>query len=108
MAERRNELNLVDTRGYLTEWLPGHLPEAIHIPWEKFYREKNRTALSPKEFKELLEKNGVDLTKPVVYYCTGGIRSGYAWLVHELSGLPSAVNFEGGTEEWTKNHSLVR
>jgi thiosulfate/3-mercaptopyruvate sulfurtransferase len=36
----------------------------------------------------------------VVYYCAGGIRSGYAWLIHHLAGLPEAVNFEGGMEEW--------
>ncbi|MFH0728091.1 MAG: hypothetical protein V2B19_17340 [Pseudomonadota bacterium] len=31
IAARREQINLVDTRGYLTEWLPGHLPGAIHI-----------------------------------------------------------------------------
>ncbi|MFH0725482.1 MAG: rhodanese-like domain-containing protein [Pseudomonadota bacterium] len=108
VAAREKDITLIDTRGYLMEWLPGHLPGAIHIPWENFYQGKNRTALSSDALKALLEKNGVNLTKPVVYYCTGGIRSGYAWLVHELSGLPSAVNFEGGTEVWTKKRPLVR
>lgn len=108
VAARRHDVTLIDTRGFLTEWLPGHLPTAVHIPWEKFYEGKNRTALSSEKLKALLKKNGVDLTKPVVYYCTGGIRSGYAWLVHELSGLPSAVNFEGGTAEWKKQRALVR
>jgi thiosulfate/3-mercaptopyruvate sulfurtransferase len=56
----------------------------------------------------MLEKEGVDLRKPVVYYCTGGIRSGYAWLVHQLGNLPPAVNYEGGTEEWARKHALVR
>ncbi len=108
VAARQQEVTLVDTRGYLTEWLPGHLPGAVHIPWEKFYQGKARTILSPKELKALLIKNGVDVTRPVVYYCTGGIRSGYTWLVHVLSGLPGAVNFEGGTEEWKAGRDLVR
>ncbi len=106
ITNRQKSINLVDTRSYLTEWLPGHIPGAIHIPWEKFYEGSHRRALSPEALKALLIHHGVDLRKPVVYYCTGGIRSGYAWMVHELSGLPGAVNFEGGMEEW--NHTGSR
>ncbi|MFZ2633531.1 MAG: rhodanese-like domain-containing protein [Desulfosalsimonadaceae bacterium] len=101
ITARKKNINLIDTRSYLTEWLPGHIPGAIHIPWEKFYEGPHRRALSPEALKALLIKHGVDLRKPVVYYCTGGIRSGYAWMVHQLSGLsPEAMNFEGGMEEW--------
>ena len=32
----------------------------------------------------------------------GGIRSAYAWTVHELAGLPPARNYEGGMEEWKR------
>ncbi|MBN2645825.1 MAG: hypothetical protein JXR59_10175 [Desulfuromonadaceae bacterium] len=94
------DINLVDTRSYFTEWLPSHLPGAIHINWEKFFSAPQRRPLSPQACRALLEENGIDLNKPVVYYCTGGIRSGYAWMVHQLAGLPGAINFEGGTEEW--------
>jgi thiosulfate/3-mercaptopyruvate sulfurtransferase len=88
---------LVDTRS-TREWIMGRLPGATHIPWEKFYAGENRQPVT----RALLSKYGVDPDRPVVYYCTGGIRSGYAWLVHHLAGLPEAVNFEGGTEEWEK------
>jgi thiosulfate/3-mercaptopyruvate sulfurtransferase len=40
------------------------------------------------------------MDRPVVYYCKGGIRSAYAWMVHVLAGFPGACNFEGGMEEW--------
>jgi thiosulfate/3-mercaptopyruvate sulfurtransferase len=105
---RKGRINLVDTRGYYKEWLLGHLPGAVHIGWEEFYQGKNRQVLPPEELKALLIKEGLDLNKPVVYYCTGGIRSGFTWLVHQLSGLPAAVNFEGGTEEWIQKRPLVR
>jgi len=106
IAARQQSINLIDTRSYLTEWLPGHIPGAIHIPWEKFYQGSSRQALSPEALKALLIGHGVDLQKPVVYYCTGGIRSGFAWMVHQLSGLsPEAVNFEGGMEEWNAINS---
>lgn len=99
---RKNEITLVDTRNYFSEWLPGHLPNAIHISWKNFYQGPHRSFLSPDDLENLLVKNHVDLRKPVVYYCTGGIRSGFTWMVHQLAGLPDAMNFEGGTEEW--NH----
>lgn len=108
IAAQKDQLSLIDTRGYLTEWLLGHLPGAVHISWKKFYQGRHRRALSPEELKALLLDQGVDLQKPVVYYCSGGIRSGYPWLVHQLSGLPAAVNFEGGIEEWVQKRPLVR
>jgi len=121
---------LVDTRSTL-EWFKGHLPDAIHIPWEKFFKGKQRTPLDSSELKALLSKSGVNIEnhknlmtieadkdigkngkdigrnsvsvgKKVVYYCTGGIRSGYAWMVHSLAALPEAMNFEGGTAEWDR------
>jgi thiosulfate/3-mercaptopyruvate sulfurtransferase len=92
---------LVDTRSTL-EWIKGRIPGAIHIPWEKFYTGVDRRPLSPAEMKDLLIQNSVNPDRPVVYYCTGGIRSAYAWLVHHLAGLPEAINFEGGMEEWQK------
>ena len=94
-------LQLVDTRS-TREWIFGHLPDAVHIPWDDFFSGRLNTPLTRDALGHLLEKNGIDPDRPVVYYCTGGIRSGYAWTVHTLSGLPTAINFEGGTEEWNR------
>jgi thiosulfate/3-mercaptopyruvate sulfurtransferase len=94
-------LSIVDTRS-LKEWLLGKIPGAIHIPWDEFHSGSDRRPISPDEMRELLRKKGVNTDRPVVYYCTGGIRSAYAWLVHELSGLPPARNYEGGMEEWKR------
>ncbi|MBF0390425.1 MAG: hypothetical protein HQK71_10020 [Desulfamplus sp.] len=101
-----NNYQLVDTRSTI-EWFKGHLPNAVHIPWEKFFKGKDRTPIEPEELQSLLKKNSLNMEKTVVYYCSGGIRSGYTWLVHELAALqlkelPKAINFEGGTEEWNK------
>jgi len=92
---------VVDTRSIL-EWLKGHIPGAIHIPLENFYTGDNRVPISSSATISLLKQHSINLERPVVYYCTGGIRSGYAWMVHHLAGLPEAVNFEGGMEEWGK------
>lgn len=107
--DHADSYQLVDTRSTM-EWFRGHLPGAVHIQWEKFFKGDERSPLSAKEVKALLRKNGIDIEredgvnfrKQVVYYCTGGIRSGYAWMVHQLAGLPDALNFEGGYAEWDK------
>ncbi len=104
----KDRINLIDTRGYFKEWLFGHLPGAVHISWEKFYQGPHRRLLSPEALKALLIEQGVDLDKPMVYYCSAGVRSGFAWLAHQLSGLPAAINYEGGVEEWATTRSLVR
>lgn len=95
---------LVDTRS-VWERLRGTIPGAVAIPWEDFYAGKDRHPLSPEDLKKLLTDHGVDVRKPVVYYCAGGIRSGYAWMVHTLAGLSGARNYEGGMEEWKRLES---
>lgn len=101
LARQGSSFSIVDVRSTY-EWLRGRIPGAIHISWEKFYQGKEKRPLSPGEVKKLLSSHGVDTTRPVVYCCLGGIRSGYAWLVHQLSGLPPARNYEGGTAAWQK------
>ncbi|WP_224963183.1 sulfurtransferase [Geomonas subterranea] len=101
LQNRKDGYTLVDVRSTL-EWLKGRIPGAVHISWEDFYTGKERRPLSGGELRKLLAKHGVDLGKPVVYYCLGGVRSGYAWTVHQLAGLPEARNYKGGWEAWDK------
>ena len=90
---------LVDTRSF-TEWITGHVPGAVHISWKKMVDKDSRTPISPAAMKALLAKKKIPMDKPVVYYCTGGVRSGWAWMAHTMAGLPTAFNLEGGYEEW--------
>ncbi|MDY6853287.1 MAG: rhodanese-like domain-containing protein [Thermodesulfobacteriota bacterium] len=101
LQQQGSNLLLVDTRSTL-EWLKGHLPDAVHIHWTKFFSGKERRPISHNEMRRLMKHHGITNGKPVVYYCTGGIRSAYAWLIHELSGLGPARNYEGGTEAWKR------
>lgn len=92
---------VIDTRSD-AEWIAGRIPGAIHIPWERFSSGPDHHPLAPPAVRALLAEHGVPLDRPVVYYCTGGIRSAYCWLVHQLSDLPDARNYEGGIEAWEK------
>jgi thiosulfate/3-mercaptopyruvate sulfurtransferase len=92
---------LVDVRSTF-EWIKGRIPGAIHIPWDDFYTGKDRRPLPPTELKKLLARNGVDTSKPVVYYCLGGVRSAYAWMTSQLAGLPDTRNYKGSWAAWEK------
>jgi len=104
LERQKSVFTIIDTRSTI-EWFKGRIPGAIHIPWTEFYSGRDRRPLSADALKKLLQKEGIDINKPIVYYCAGGIRSAYAWLVHQLSGLPAARNYEGGFEAWKRMSS---
>lgn len=99
LDERATPRAVIDTRSSF-EWLTGHLPNAIHIPWSDFYVGRERRPISREALRKLLKEHGVDPEKPVVFYCTAGVRSSYAWMVHTLSGFPTAKNYSGGISDW--------
>jgi thiosulfate/3-mercaptopyruvate sulfurtransferase len=94
-------LQVVDTRSFL-ERLRGSIKGSVNIPWEKFHKGEDRIPIDGAALKKLLADHGIDPSKPVVYYCTGGIRSAYAWTVHRLSGAGPAQNYEEGMEGWSR------
>jgi thiosulfate/3-mercaptopyruvate sulfurtransferase len=97
----KGSYSLVDTRSTF-EWIKGKIPGAIHIPWDDFFTGKDRHPLPAADLKKLLAKHGVDTSKPVVYYCLGGVRSAYVWTAHQLAGLPDARNYKGSWAAWEK------
>jgi thiosulfate/3-mercaptopyruvate sulfurtransferase len=101
LKKQKDNIVLIDTRSFF-ERIKGKIPGSVHIEWSDFFNGKDRRPLSSEALKKLLRKNGVDANRQIVYYCTGGIRSAYAWLVHQLAGLPTAKNYEGGYEAWRR------
>ena len=92
-------VTLVDTRS-TWERLSGYLPGAVHLYWKRLYAGPERRPLDPVGYRALLIARGIDPAGPLVFYCTGGIRSAYAWTVHRLAAGGDAANFEGGTKAW--------
>ena len=92
---------LIDVRSTF-EWIKGRIPGAVHIRWEDFYTGKDRRPLPAAELKKLLARNGVDTSRPVAYYCLGGVRSAYAWMASQLAGFPDARNYKGSWAAWEK------
>jgi thiosulfate/3-mercaptopyruvate sulfurtransferase len=90
---------LIDCRSKM-EWIMGHIPGAVHIPWTEFSTGRQRRPLDRAGLKKLLKSHDIDPAKPIIFYCTGGVRSGYTWMVHQLDGLSPVRNYLGGMEDW--------
>ena len=83
---------------------PGHLPGARHLPWTSLLDERGRR-LPDNVLRARLRAVGIDGTKPIVTYCTGGVRSAFAWAV--LASLALAVaNYDGSMYEWSRQKEL--
>jgi thiosulfate/3-mercaptopyruvate sulfurtransferase len=101
IQKKPSSYQIVDTRSLL-EWVMGRIPGAKRIEWGHFFTGPQRRPISPDSMRRILSDNGIDPARPVVYVCAGGIRSGYAWMVHQLAGLPSAMNDVEGMAAWDK------
>jgi thiosulfate/3-mercaptopyruvate sulfurtransferase len=82
----------------------GHIPKAIHIPWERFFTD-NGVLKSRQDLKALLDKNSIRLDQEVVVYCTGGVRSGMAYYAFRSLGV-SVRNYDGSWWDWSLNSDL--
>ena len=99
LESKERSFTLIDCRSEL-EWITGHIPGAVHIAWTEFRTGRERRPIDRAGLKHLLQSHDIDPEKPVVFYCTGGVRSGYTWMVHQLDGLSPARNYLGGIEDW--------
>jgi thiosulfate/3-mercaptopyruvate sulfurtransferase len=99
LEDRGAPVTVIDTRSSM-EWIAGRLPNAVHIPWTDFFTGKERRPIDGMALRRLFREHGVDPEKPVVFYCTAGVRSAYAWMVHTLSGSRTARNYGGGISDW--------
>ncbi|MEA3333819.1 MAG: rhodanese-like domain-containing protein [Pseudomonadota bacterium] len=88
----------------------GHLPEALHLDWETLWND-DYTLKSRAELLTLLTEIGLPQPeqsekKLIVPYCTGGIRSGFAWFVLRRLGYPAVENYDNGFWEWASTPEL--
>jgi thiosulfate/3-mercaptopyruvate sulfurtransferase len=82
----------------------GHIPGAKNIEWTQFVDSKGDPK-NPEEVKTLLKQQGVDLSKPVVTYCMGGVRAGYVAYTLSQAGV-DVRNYDGSFWEWSADPTL--
>ena len=82
----------------------GHIPKALHIPWERFFTD-NGILKGKSDLTALLDKNGIRPEREIVVYCTGGVRSGMAYYAFRNLGY-AVRNYDGSWWDWSLNSKL--
>ncbi len=82
----------------------GHLPGAVHLPWTDLLDEHGR--LRPADqLRALLAAKEVPEGRPLIVYCTGGVRSAFAWAALSTIGR-DVRNFDGSFYQWAARGDL--
>jgi thiosulfate/3-mercaptopyruvate sulfurtransferase len=83
----------------------GHIPQAKHFFWEDVFREGGELR-SPDELRSVFREMGVGEQTVIIPYCTGGVRSGFVYMVLRWIGLPNPSNYDGSWWDWAAQPAL--
>ncbi len=83
----------------------GHVPKAINLPWKQLLGADGKVR-PPAEVRKLLEEKGVGPERKVIVYCTGGVRSGLAYVALKVAGFKDVANYDGSFWEWSSDAAL--
>lgn len=78
----------------------GHVPGAVHLHFKDLLGQDGLLLPKPK-LEAKLKALGIERAKPVVAYCTGGIRSGWFVAVLHHLGYQDAQNYAGSMWQWS-------
>ncbi len=84
----------------------GHIPGALSLPWQRLFDDAGR-ALPPERLKAVLQSAGISPGRPLILYCTGGVRSAMAWAALRSAGVAQAQNYDGSFWEWAADRDLA-
>ncbi|MCG9969096.1 hypothetical protein L9W92_13740 [Pelotomaculum terephthalicicum JT] len=97
---------IVDVRPN-NEYLNGHIPSSVNVSVDELMNE-DKTFKPLDELVSIFTAKGITPDKNVYVYCTTGSLSSLAWYVlHELMGYPSVINYDGGLKEWSSRERLL-
>ncbi|GAB1542629.1 hypothetical protein NUACC21_53030 [Scytonema sp. NUACC21] len=79
----------------------GHIPGAIHIPYELVLAEDG-TFKPLEKLRAVYESQGITPDKETIVYCAVGARAGHTCFVLKyLLGYPRVRNYYGSWNEWS-------
>lgn len=83
----------------------GRIPGSRSFWYRRFLGDDGKLRPRGALLAELAE-SGIVPERRVVAYCTGGVRSGFAFLALRALGFPDVANYDGSFWEWSADPSL--
>ena len=81
----------------------GHIPSSKNIAFTEFLNlEGDGTLKTPEEIAKLIQERKIDLTKPIITTCRGGITSNVLSLGLTTLGIENIALYDGSWSEWIK------
>ncbi|MBM3505620.1 MAG: 3-mercaptopyruvate sulfurtransferase [Alphaproteobacteria bacterium] len=77
----------------------GHMPGSFNLPWEALEAADKRLQ-SPAELRAAFDSLGVDLGRPIVTTCGGGVAAGVLAIALERLGIRDWALYDGSWSEW--------
>lgn len=99
-----DETVFVDARRFEDEYVPGHIPGAINVPFMA-----NADAEGPKRWKSVTELRtmyedaGITPDRSVIAYCATGVRSAVTYFTLRQLGYEDTAVFTGSFVEWSSD-----
>jgi len=78
----------------------GRVPGAVHLEWTELLDGEGRIDRSGRALARLASA-GVTPDRPVIVYCTGGVRSSEAFVALKALGFRDVRNYDGSWYEWS-------
>jgi thiosulfate/3-mercaptopyruvate sulfurtransferase len=83
----------------------GHIPGAVNLPRELFFAEEG--GFCPLEqIRAILDERQIDLDRPVIAYCNGGVAATVVLFHLARLGAASLTNYDGSWNEWGNRTDL--
>jgi len=82
----------------------GHIPGSLNVPWGELVA--NGQLKPEAELREIFQRHGVDLTRPVVASCGSGVTAVVAILALTALGIKDVKLYDGSWSEWGSRDDL--